>query len=110
GRGALHISARRLPDGGGELRVRDTGPGLSEEARRSLFVPFKTTKPNGSGLGLLLSSRIAEKHGGTLMLADKTDGAKDGAPTGGACFVLCLPPSPNAALPGAHDASHPAVR
>ncbi|HEX4595084.1 MAG TPA: ATP-binding protein [Bryobacteraceae bacterium] len=52
--------------------VRDEGPGLPNTA--NLFVPFFTTKPTGSGIGLVLSRQIAEAHGGTLTLQNATDG------------------------------------
>ena len=58
-------AARRHVD----VRVRDEGPGLADT--RNLFVPFFTTKPNGSGIGLVLSRQIAETHGGTLTLQDR---------------------------------------
>ncbi len=54
-----------------EVRIDDDGPGLTSTA--NLFVPFFTTKPNGSGIGLVLSRQIAEAHGGTLTLANRTD-------------------------------------
>ena len=47
-----------------EVWVEDEGPGLPDTA--NLFVPFFTTKPQGSGIGLVLSRQIAEAHGGTL--------------------------------------------
>jgi nitrogen fixation/metabolism regulation signal transduction histidine kinase len=56
-----------------ELSVLDDGPGLSETT--NLFVPFYTTKPNGSGIGLALSRQIAEAHDGTLTLENRVDGA-----------------------------------
>jgi two-component system nitrogen regulation sensor histidine kinase NtrY len=51
--------------------VDDEGPGLGNTA--NLFVPFFTTKPTGSGIGLVLSRQIAEAHGGTLTLEPRPD-------------------------------------
>lgn len=52
-----------------EIFVEDEGPGLSDTA--NLFVPFFTTKPNGMGIGLVLSRQIAEGHRGTLNLENR---------------------------------------
>jgi PAS domain S-box-containing protein len=54
------------------VRVEDEGHGLSNTA--NLFVPFFTTKPGGSGIGLVLSRQIAEAHGGSLTLENRKDG------------------------------------
>ena len=54
-----------------EVWVEDEGPGLSNTS--NLFVPFFTTKPGGSGIGLVLSRQIAEAHGGTLTLENRRD-------------------------------------
>jgi signal transduction histidine kinase len=54
-----------------EVFVEDDGPGLTNTT--NLFVPFFTTKPGGSGIGLVLSRQIAEAHGGGLSLENRTD-------------------------------------
>jgi nitrogen fixation/metabolism regulation signal transduction histidine kinase len=54
-----------------ELWIDDEGAGLTNAS--NLFVPFFTTKPGGSGIGLVLSRQIAEAHGGTLTLENRTD-------------------------------------
>ena len=59
-------------DGGVQVTVEDEGPGLPDTS--NLFVPFFTTKPSGSGIGLALSRQIAEAHGGTLTLENRRAG------------------------------------
>jgi nitrogen fixation/metabolism regulation signal transduction histidine kinase len=54
-----------------EVEVLDEGPGLPRTA--NLFVPFFTTKPNGSGIGLVLCRQVAEAHGGGVTLLNRTD-------------------------------------
>jgi signal transduction histidine kinase len=54
-----------------ELWIDDEGTGLTNAS--NLFVPFFTTKPGGSGIGLVLSRQIAEAHGGSLTLENRTD-------------------------------------
>jgi len=53
-----------------EIQVDDEGPGLPDPS--NLFVPFFTTKPGGSGIGLVLSRQITEAHGGTLVVENRS--------------------------------------
>jgi signal transduction histidine kinase len=55
-----------------EIWIEDEGPGLANTT--NLFVPFFTTKPTGSGIGLTLSRQIAEAHGGALTLENRRTG------------------------------------
>ena len=66
-----------------DVRVCDTGPGISDEMLPRLFRPFISTKETGIGLGLVISRRIAEGHGGSLHASNR--------PEGGACLILRLP-------------------
>jgi nitrogen fixation/metabolism regulation signal transduction histidine kinase len=68
--GAVEVTWRVEPRAV-EIRVEDEGPGLPDAA--NLFVPFFTTKPNGSGIGLVLSRQIAEGHGGSLSVRNRSD-------------------------------------
>jgi signal transduction histidine kinase len=72
--GGVTVGWQRLPHAtppSVELWVADEGPGLSNTG--NLFVPFFTTKPGGSGIGLVLSRQIAEAHGGNLYLENRED-------------------------------------
>jgi PAS domain S-box-containing protein len=61
----------RLGSGTVEIWVEDNGAGIAESS--NLFVPFYTTKPDGSGIGLILCQQIAENHGGSLALYNRDD-------------------------------------
>ncbi len=66
-----------------QVRISDQGPGLNEEQQARVFEPFFTTKSKGTGLGMAISQRIVEAHGGRIFLADTS--------SSGAEFVLELP-------------------
>jgi C4-dicarboxylate-specific signal transduction histidine kinase len=65
------------------LRFTDTGPGIAAALLDPVGTPFVTSKPEGLGVGFSISRAIAEKHGGSLTIAN--------APEGGACVTLDLP-------------------
>ncbi len=54
-----------------DITIRDDGPGLADP--ENLFIPFYTTKPTGSGIGLFLCRHIAETHGGSVVVRDRAD-------------------------------------
>jgi hypothetical protein len=66
-----------------EVRVMDTGPGIPAHLLREIFTPFFTTKPRGIGLGLAITRRIVEDHGGRI--------SGENLPGQGAMFRICLP-------------------
>ncbi len=68
--GRLRCATRAAAGGAVEIRVRDTGSGIPEEARGHLFEPFFTTRPEGTGLGLAICREIVEAHGGRIELEE----------------------------------------
>src|SRR5579864_630130 len=68
-----------------EIHVADTGPGIAPELFARIFEPFVTGKETGLGLGLVVSKRIVEEHGGTIKASNRD--------AGGAEFTLRLPRS-----------------
>ncbi len=86
GEGELHVSTGTRLEAGVELveiRVRDTGPGITEAVLANLFVPFVTTKQRGTGLGLAISQRIVAAAGGRIVVRTK--------PGEGTTFAVRLP-------------------
>jgi hypothetical protein len=86
----LHISTRLLDSSPGtsgtvELSIADTGPGLSDEMRENLFLPYFSTKQRGTGLGLSIAAKILQEHHGSIR-------AEKNLPTG-ARFILELRPA-----------------
>lgn len=56
--------------------VTDNGSGIPEELREDIFVPFFTTKKQGTGIGLSLSRQIIKAHGGDLKLLESEEGSR----------------------------------
>jgi len=81
--GQIEVDLHGTRDGFVELYVRDSGPGISLNILPKVFETFVSSKETGVGLGLPLSRRIAEEHGGTLTAYN--------LPEAGACFLLRLP-------------------
>jgi two-component system sensor histidine kinase HydH len=81
--GTIEVRLQRKSNDMVSLSVLDSGPGIPGAILDRLFQPFATNKPHGTGLGLYLSARILEEHGGTISAANR--------PEGGACFTVKLP-------------------
>jgi signal transduction histidine kinase len=82
GGGTLTVESR-LRNGAVEVAFTDTGTGITPEGRKRLFSPFFTTKPGGTGLGLVVTFRIVQNHGGTIEVASE--------PGKGSTFLIRIP-------------------
>ena len=71
--GNVTVTAAKEDDGV-TLTVEDTGPGFSDEVGKKLFTPFITTKPGGTGLGLVIVQGIVVDHGGTITAENRPEG------------------------------------
>jgi two-component system, NtrC family, nitrogen regulation sensor histidine kinase NtrY len=85
-----------------EVTVSDTGPGLTDEIRERLFLPFYSTKHRGTGLGLSIAAKIVQEHGGSIS-------AESNSPKG-ACFLLRLPLTESEIHPANAQAAGETVR
>lgn len=79
----LTVTTRPAADDRLQVEVADTGPGIADDIAPQLFQPFVTSKPNGMGVGLSISRRIIESHGGELTVRRNE--------AGGATFTFTLP-------------------
>jgi nitrogen fixation/metabolism regulation signal transduction histidine kinase len=99
----LHIATRLLaaePGATGmvELSVADTGPGLTDEMRERLFLPYFSTKQRGTGLGLSIAAKILQEHHGSIR-------AEKNLPTG-AKFILELRPATEVVTASSNELSN----
>ncbi|MDQ2924517.1 MAG: ATP-binding protein [Acidobacteriota bacterium] len=83
----MYISTRLLDSGMVELAVADTGPGLTDDMRERLFLPYFSTKQRGTGLGLSIAAQILQEHEGSIR-------AEKNLPAG-AKFIMELRPASN---------------
>jgi signal transduction histidine kinase len=65
------------------LRLRDNGPGIAPEAQAQIFSPFYTSKPTGNGLGLAISKKVVDAHGGSIEVESE--------PGAGCTFLVSFP-------------------
>jgi two-component system, NtrC family, nitrogen regulation sensor histidine kinase NtrY len=79
----ITLSVTEVPAGAFEIRIEDRGKGMRDDVMKNALLPFFSTKPSGSGLGLPLCREIVEAHGGTLSIRPRG---------GGGISVVCLIP------------------
>jgi len=84
--GTLSVSTGHRPDGRYSVVVEDTGVGISPDARERIFEPYFTTKASGLGLGLILTKKIVDAHGGEIHV--------DSVPGKGTRIEIALPAEP----------------
>lgn len=77
----ITVSVYRTKEGRSEVTIADNGPGIPPEVMEQIFVPFFTTKENGSGIGLSLSRQIMKNHGGSIEVTSSP---------GNTVFTLCF--------------------
>ncbi|HEY4357437.1 MAG TPA: ATP-binding protein [Acidobacteriaceae bacterium] len=83
----LQLETRMLESGMLELVVADTGPGVTDDMRERLFLPYFSTKQRGTGLGLSIASKIVQEHQGTIRVEKNVPA--------GAKFIVELRPAQN---------------
>jgi signal transduction histidine kinase len=94
GRGTISATVTAADERIQRVQIADTGPGLSAEARASLFKPFFTTKARGTGLGLATAKRLVEAHRGTIAIE---------CPPGGGTIVTIELPRQDEAVQRQHE-------
>ena len=78
----IYLSIRRQPGGRFRIEIRDNGPGIPEDRREDIFLPFYTTHRGGSGVGLSFARQVALAHGGSI--------TADDSPEGGASLIMII--------------------
>ncbi len=78
----IHVRAKSSPSSRIIIDVEDNGPGVAEQHRTDIFLPFFTTKPQGSGIGLSFARQVVIAHGGSVRA--------EASPLGGACMRLVI--------------------
>ena len=68
------LALAREPNGHFRIEVRDNGPGIAEDRREDIFLPFYTTHKGGSGVGLSFARQVALAHGGSICALDAPEG------------------------------------
>lgn len=93
-----------------EMSISDEGPGIPEEVREKAFVPYFTTKPSGTGIGLAIANQVVRSHGGSIRIEPDRQRAEDHERRNGpgCMFVIRVPlePKSNEREPGASAAAY----
>ena len=76
------MTVQSTAEGGARIEIYDNGPGIDPDRREDIFLPFYTTRPDGTGVGLSFARQIVIAHGGTISAGD--------SPIGGASIIAVI--------------------
>ena len=76
------MTVQPTAEGGARIEIYDNGPGIDPDRREDIFLPFYTTRPDGTGVGLSFARQIVIAHGGTISAGD--------SPIGGASIIAVI--------------------
>lgn len=94
GRISIALS-KDVPESHWEIRISDQGPGVPLELREKIFLPYFTTKKEGTGIGLAISQQVIRNHGGRISIESESNTNTSSPTSTGCTFVVRIPLNPS---------------